>query len=294
MPRNLTFDLLRAFAVVAETQHFSRAAERLGCAQSAVSTKIRQLEQLVGTRLFHRTKRVVQLTPEGETFIGHANRLLRLSEEAMSVFGQFSPRGQVRLGATDTSMCLLPPVLSRFAQDFPLMELEIYCDRSWEALDALEAGDIDIALVTQPCGRKGGQVVRREPLVWVAAAGSVVDELEPLPLAIFAPGCIYRAAALEALEEVGRSYRHAYNSASRDGLDTAVSAGLALSFVPACAVKPGWRILGPEKQLPCLPAIEFLMYVESRECATPVQTFATILADELGESNTLKHARKFN
>lgn len=123
--------------------------------------------------------------------------------------------------------------------------------------------------------------------MWAAAAGSSVDELEPLPLAIFAPGCIYRDAALLALEQAGRDYRHAYNSASRDGLDIAVSAGLALTFVPACAVKPDWRILGLEKRLPRLPTMEILMYVESRECAAPVKAFAAMLADGLRNPRSL-------
>lgn len=284
METDLEIGLLRSFAAVAETRHFTRAAGRLGCAQSAVSTKVRRLEQLIGVKLFHRTKRVVKLTVEGETFSRYANRMLRLNDETLAAFGKPSPQGRVRLGATDTSMCFLPPVLSRFAQSCPLIELEVRCDRSWEALDALDAGEIDIALVTQTCGREGGRMVRREPLVWATAAASVADEIDPLPLAIFAPGCIYRDAALKALEGCGRSWRHAYNSTSRDGLEAAVSAGLAVTFVPASTVGRDLRVLGPEQGFPQLPDIEIFMYCAAGESSGPVSTLADVTSDTLGKA----------
>ncbi len=284
MGTDLEFDLLRAFAAVAETKHFTRAAERLGCAQSAVSTKVKRLEQSTGVKLFHRTKRVVKLTAEGETFSRYANRLLRLNDETLAAFGKPSPQGRVRLGATDTSTCFLPPVLSRFAQICPLIELEVRCDRSWEALDALDAGEVDIALVTQPCGRVDGRLVRREPLVWATAASSVADEIDPLPLAIFAPGCIYRDAALKALTDRGRSWRHAYNSASRDGLDVAVSAGLAVTFIPVSAIGRKLRILGPEQGFPPLPDIEIYIHYAESESSAPVSALADIVISTLGEA----------
>lgn len=283
MGTDLEIGLLRSFAAVAETRHFTRAAERLGCAQSAVSTKVRRLEQLIGVKLFNRTKRVVKLTFEGETFSRYANRILRLNDETLAAFGKPSPQGRVRLGATDTSMCFLPAVLSRFAQTCPLIELEIRCDRSWEALDALYGGEIDIALVTQTCGREGGRLVRREPLVWAIAAASVADEIDPLPLAIFAPGCIYRDAALKALEDCGRTWRHAYNSTSRDGLEAAVSAGLAVTFMPVSAVGRDLRVLSPEQGFPPLPDIEIFMYRAANESSGPVSMLAEVLIDTLGK-----------
>ena len=190
MKPDLDIDLLRSFVAVAETRHFTRAAERLNCVQSAVSMKIKRLETVVGVRLFDRTRRSVRLTVDGEMLLRHAHRMLRLNDEALADFGRPSAVGRVRLGATDTSMCYLPAILSRFAGSYPLVELEVRCDRSWEALDALDAGEVDLAFVTQPCGRTGGEPVRREPLLWAVGRDSVADEQDPLPLAIFAPGCV--------------------------------------------------------------------------------------------------------
>ncbi|MEN8196762.1 MAG: LysR substrate-binding domain-containing protein [Pseudomonadota bacterium] len=281
MKRDLDLDLLRSFAAVAETRNFTRAAERLGRVQSAISMQVKRLEDVVGAKLFHRTRRAVRLTPDGAVLLRHAQRMLRLNEQVLADFGRQAVGGRVRLGATDTSMCFLPAVLSRFAQSYPLIELEVRCDRSWEALDALEAGEVDLALVTQPCGRDGGQIVRRESLMWAVSQASVVDEQDPVPLAIFALGCIYRDAALKALQAMGRSWRHAYNSPSRGGLDVAVEAGLAVTIVPECALTPRLRVVGPEQGYPLLPAMEILLYGPAGAASAAVATLAEVIVETL-------------
>lgn len=285
MRTDLHIDLLRSFMAVAETRHFTRAAARLDCAQSAVSMQVKRLEQAIGAKLFDRTKRTVKLTTDGEVFRRYAGRILRLNDEALAAFGGHAVQGRVRLAATDTSMCFLPPVLARFAQSYPLIELEIRCARSWEALDAVESGEADLAVVTQPCGRRGGQVVRREALLWAAAKGSVADEIDPLPLALFGPGCIYREAALAALDGCGRAWRHAYNSASRDGLDVAVAAGLAVTIVPRSALSRNLRVLGAGQGFPPLPEIEILLYRAAGDAARPIATLAEAIVEVLREDS---------
>lgn len=283
MPYALDIDLLRSFAAVADTRHFTKAAERLGRTQSAVSLQIKRLEQAVGARLFHRSNRAVRLTGEGETLQRYARQMLRLHDETLAAFGRPATQGRVRLGVTDTSMCYMWPVLRRFAEDHALVEVEFRCDRSWHALETFEAGETDLALVTQPCGREGGRIVRREPLVWAAAKGSAVAALDPLPVALFGPGCIYRKTAERALEAAGRPFRHAYNSASRDGLDTAVGAGLAVTTVPRSVMPADWYALGPGDGFPPLPEIEILLFTPAARMSQAAQALATTIAEVLGE-----------
>jgi DNA-binding transcriptional LysR family regulator len=281
MAGDLDLDLLRSFAMVAETRHFTQAAERLNRAQSAVSMQIQRLEALVGVPLLERSKRRVKLTPEGEVFQQYASRMLRLNDETLALFGDRGVQGRVRVAATDTSMCFVPPILSRFAQSYPLVELELRCERSWTALDALEVGEVDLALVSQDCGRSGGQVVARDPLVWAVARHSAADEVEPLPLALFGPGCIYRDIAVRELEKAGRRYRHAYNSASREGLNAAVAAGLAVTILPRRMLDGGLRVLGAEEGFPELPEMEISLYRGSARPSPPVTVFAELTAATL-------------
>ena len=281
MKTDLDIDLLRSFVAVAETRHFTRAAERLDCVQSAVSMQIKRLEEGLGARLFERTRRAVKLTGDGERLLRDARRILRINEEVLASFGRQRVAGRVRLGATDTSMGYLPPILAHFAETYPLVELDVRCGRSWDALDDLEAGEVDLAFVTQPCGREAGQIVRREPLVWAVARTAVADEQDPLPLAIFATGCVYREAALAALDGVGRRWRHAYASPSRDGLMAAVTAGLAITMMPRSLVGPDLRVVGAKSGLPPLPEIEIFLHRPPGDLAPPVATLAEVIVEVL-------------
>lgn len=293
MKSDLDIDLLRSFAAVADAKQFTLAAERLSRTQSAVSMQIQRLETAVGTKLFHRSRRRVRLTSDGEKLRGYAARMLRLNDEILAEFGQTSLQGRIRVAATDTSMSYMPAILSRFAEAHPLIDLEIGCRRSWEAIDALEAGEFDLALVTQPCGRSSGEVLRREQLVWAMARGSAAATLDPLPLALFGKGCIYRKSALEALESVGRNWRHAYNSASQDGRDVAVSAGLAVTAVPVSVLRDDWVALGAREGFPPLPEIEILLFRRPEgngETPVPVATFAAVAEEVLQKDRRLAAA----
>lgn len=283
MRNPLDMDLLRTFLVVAETLHFTRAAERLGRTQSAVSLQVKRLEENLGARLLRRSNREVRLTPEGEMLLRYARAMLRLQDETLAALGHPSTRGLVRLGVTDNSMCYLEPVLRRFGADHPLVEVEFRCDRSWHSLDALAAGEVDLALVTQDCGRKGGTVARREPLVWAAVKGAAPDRIRPLPLALFGTGCIYRKAAEDALKTAGRGYRHAYSSASRDGLNLAVDAGLAVTIIPEGVMPAHWRRLGPDDGFPALPDFELLLFRSADEVPPAADALAATILAVLGE-----------
>ena len=281
MDLDLEIGLLRTFVAVAHTRSFTRAAERLNRVQSAISMQIKRLEEIVGARLFERSRRSVRLTRDGEQLLAHANRLIRLNELALADLGRPSVTGRIRLGVTDTSAMYLRPILARFAEAFPLTEFEISCARSWEALDALEADEVDLALVTQPCGRSGGRTVRREPLRWVAAKSSPVAEMDPLPLAIFAQGCIYRRAILEALDACGRNWRLAYSSPSRDVLRMAVETGLVVTVLPDSLIGPGLRRLGEKDGLPALPEMEILLHEKTAATDRSLDVLAGVIAEVL-------------
>ena len=276
---NLDVDLLQAFSEVAHTRSFTQAAERLNRVQSAVSGQIKRLESVTGVRLFDRTRRSVKLTKEGEILLDYAQKILRLNDAALSDLGQTRPSEKVRLAVSDHSACFLPQALVRFAAAMPAVQLEIRCERSWDALDA---GDVDLAFVTQPCGRTDGQVVHREQLIWAAAENSEAPAADPLPLAIFGPGCVYRDAALRALDTCGRAWRIAYNSPSRDGLLIAVRAGLAVTVATESTLESGLAAIDAHHALPVLPEIELSLHRQSRGSSSATTRLWTIIQDTLG------------
>jgi len=282
LPRTINTDLLRTFAVVAETRHFTGAAQRLNSSQSAVSMQIQRLEDSLQVRLLERTKRDVRVTAEGEILLRYAHRVMRLTDETLTEMGRHTTAGKVRVGATDMTMCYLPKILQKFYVLHPTVDVELHCSRSWDALDALDAGDIDIAFVTQCCGRTRGKLITESPLVWACAVHSDVDECDPVPLAVFGPGCVYRKSIIEALGASGKAFRLAYESPSRAGLDCAVDAGLAVTTIPRDCLTDNLRIIETGRgDFPTLPILKTYLFGASSEQPMATKAFSELLVQTL-------------
>ncbi len=282
--RNLDTDLLRSFVAVVDNRGFTRAADSLGRTQSAVSMQISRLERLLQRRLFERDSRNVALTTDGEVLLGYARRMLRLNDEAVSYFAEPELAGAVRVGAPDDyATYLLPNVLSSFARSHPQVRVEVSCDNGLDLLPSLAEGSLDLALVTRHPTMSGGELLRREPLLWVGSQTHATHEQDPLPLALFPQGCVCRDLALQALESTDRRWRIAYASRSISVLQSAVTDGFAVSAMEAATLPEGVRVLGEKEGLPRLPDVEIALHRAPGELAVPVRRLADHIVDALAE-----------
>lgn len=279
MSVSLDLEQLRAFCEVAETRSFTKAAARLHRVQSAVSAKVKCLEAQLGVQLFERNRRRVTLTPPGERLLQHARRMLRLNVEIQAEFRSCAIAGTIRAGVTGTTVCFLAPILKRFSSIYPRIEVQVICDLSFRLLEAYDKGHIDLALVTQDSGRQGGDVARVERLVWVAAAQHCAEEEDPLPLAVFGKGCIFRDAVLRSLDATGRPWRIAFSSPSNHGVLAAISSGVAIGAVAQSMVLKNFRILGEREGLPELPSFDVRLFWNRQLSPEPVQRFAAYMLD---------------
>ena len=250
---DLTPDILRTFVAAAQTLNFTQAAQRVNLTQSAVSIQVRKLEENLGKPLFNRVPRGVELTDHGENLLTYANRILELNSEAVALFKKPDLNGSIRIGAAEDYAALhLPGILRRFAEKYPLVEVDLFCDLSNDLLKMLEQGKIDICLRNAKTPESGGVFLRQEPVIWVGPKDAEPERKSPLPLAVFHQGCIYREWAIQALERQNIPYRIAYSSPSISGILAAVKTGLAVAPVGASTSMPGLRRISPEK-LPELP-----------------------------------------
>lgn len=285
LPPGLDPDLLRAFVLIAEGGSFTRAAERVGRTQSAVSMQIRRLEEMLGHTLLVRTPKGVQPTPQGMWLLDRARALLALNDEIIGNFRAPPMVGKVRIGTPDDyALNWLPAILARFAEAHPAVELDVTCLNSDALAVQFQEGRLDLTLLSEGQEPRGipAQRVWRGPLRWVGSATHALHRKDPLPLALSRPynACTWRAAALGALRQVGRAARVTYNSATQTGCFTVALAGLAITVSTPCTLPQGLEWLGEAEGLPPLPDMGILLLRHEASLGVPA---ADALAAHIAE-----------
>lgn len=256
MKLQLNIDFLRSFAAVAESGVVSRAAERVGKTQAALSQQIRKLEAALQQPLMIRTSRGIALTSQGERLLEHAHKVLRAHDEAVSEILGVKLLGSVRFGCPDDyAAAFLPPLLRSFAHQHPQVLVEVLCAPTPRLLEKLDKHVLDIAIISLPDTAHKSQFLRREPFVWVGARGGQAHTFDPLQLALSDADTLDYLAATQSLERAGRPYRIAYASGSIAGLTAVVRSGQALSVLTRIAVPPDLQILPRSSGLPKLPGV---------------------------------------
>ena len=144
----------RIFVTVVEEGSLTRAAEMLGCTQSAVSHAMATLEEELGFALVKRGRGGVRLTGEGERLLPAARALLSSAEQlgqvASSIRGLES--GTVRIGAfTSVAVHWLPTILQRFKRDYPKVDFRLLNGDYHDVEQWLSDGSVDIGFVSVPC-----------------------------------------------------------------------------------------------------------------------------------------------
>lgn len=256
MAAPLDLDQLHTFITIADTGSFTRAADEVHRTQSAVSMQMRRLEERLGKALFEKEGRTNRLTEEGERLLTYARRLLRLNRETLAAFDDASLEGHIRIGTPDDyADRFLPEIMARFARSNPRVELSVICEPTVNLIDHIKRGHLDIALITHDSDKGAAEVVRREPLLWVTSANHSIHAEDVLPIAVGRATCMWRRAACDMLDQMGRDYRILFTSWSATVIIAAVLSGQAVSILPECALRPGMRILGEADGFGALPDV---------------------------------------
>lgn len=237
---------LTAFLAVAESGSFSTAAERLFLTQPAVSKRIAQLEQQLGTRLFDRVGRRIRLTEAGEALLPRARQVLLdledMSRAISNLTGTVS--GTLRIGTSHhIGLHRLPPVLRRFSREYPDVKLDIHFIDSEEAWEAVLHGDLEMGVVTlppQPDPRLHTQAVWQDPLVFMAAPEHPLARLDRVTLetltgysAILPSPVTFTRRIVESLfEEQALTLNISMSTNYLETIHMMVSIGLGWSVLP--------------------------------------------------------------
>jgi DNA-binding transcriptional LysR family regulator len=232
--------LLRSFVAVADCGNFTRAAERLHLTQSTVSQQIRRLEDNLGCRLLDRSARQILMTAEGEQLRNQQSE------------------GVLRLGVPeDFAAERLMPLLADFADTQTSVRLEVSSGLSPELLRQYRDGQFDLLLSKQMNPGSDCLAAWPEPLCWVDSRQRPAWPREPLALAVFAPGGLYRQEMIQTLEMQARNWRIGYSSTSLASVCAAVAAGLGISLLPRRVLQADHQIID---SLPAIDGMHLVLY----------------------------------
>jgi DNA-binding transcriptional LysR family regulator len=249
--------------------------------------QMKRLEERVGRSVFERDGRTPRLTEDGERLLDYARRIVRLSRECMTTFAESELVGRVRFGLPDDyAERYLPELLASFSRSNPRAEVTVLCEPTSVLVERMRAGELDLAIITHVDGHGSSEVVRAEQLLWVTSARHDVHEETSLPLALGPPTCIWRHAAIDALEGAGRPFRILYVSGFSPAVAAAVLAGLAVAVLPESAVRSGMRILGARDGFPPLPFCRIGLMQGRVEGNKPAEALADQIRRGLGNLGT--------
>jgi DNA-binding transcriptional LysR family regulator len=273
----LDLDTVQAFVLVADLTSFTRAADSAGTTQSAISLKLKRLEQRLGRRLIERTPRLVRLSPDGASFLERARELLAAHELAIS---DGAPVARLTFGISDHAAGVdLPVMLARLDAYDPGLRLDVRIGLSWELLDTFDRGELDAVVVRREGKRRDGETLFRDRFGWFASPAYRHRAGEPLRLATVGPSCGVRATAVRALDASHIPWVEAFVGGGVAAVAAAVSSGLAVAPLSARVAPPGAVDIGPTIALPDLPVAEFILYsrVSEPRLAGAVRTLAAAL-----------------
>lgn len=178
---------LRYFITVAEELNFSKAALKLFTAQPSLSQQIKDLEEDVGVKLLHRTKRKVELTEEGAVFLEQARLTLAQADKAVAMARQVSQAKQqmLRIGFVPVAeMKIFPYVLPNLRVQNSDLKIELLSMNNSDQSKAIKKGELDITFTRQSLQSDEieSQFVLREPLIFILPKDHPLAKYERIPV----------------------------------------------------------------------------------------------------------------
>lgn len=180
---------LRYVVALAKELNFGRAAERLNISQPPLSQQIRQLEDELGVKLFHRTKRTVELTEAGRVFVAGAREILAQMERTAvaAVAASRGEIGELTVGTVTTTdngfYRILIAILRAFSTQYPGVRLRLRTLNVQQQIENLHDGRIDVGFMTMPIldARLITERVRSEPLAIALPEGHALTKMKAIP-----------------------------------------------------------------------------------------------------------------
>ncbi len=249
----LKIEDVRTFLCVAEAGGFTSAGVLLGATQSAVSVRIRKLEDQLGLKLLDRTPRDVRLTADGAMFVDEARRLVDVHDAVVRRARADMAPLRLSLGISDHAAgARLPRVLATLSRAMPEVRFHVEVGASEDLLAKFEDRAFDAAILRGPPERLRATLLFEESSAWFAASHLRLRRSDPLPLIARSYGCRLRDGAIEALDHAGRPWTEVLVGGSVATVRAAVTAGLGVACLGRQNAPDESRDVGAELGLPSM------------------------------------------
>lgn len=238
-------DKLEMFIALARERHFGRAAESLNLSQPTLSANIKQLEEILGTQLVFRGSRFGGLTPEGQSALSWARRIVADSRQMRDELRakRHGLAGEVRLAVIPTALTWAANLSSEFSKTHPRVRFTILSRTSREILAMLENFEVDAGisyLDNEPLGRVDTLPIYREDYMAVCSTGHPLAQgkraswadLDGIPLALLTPDMQNRRIVDQRLAEAGARTGPCIESNSIVVLIASALAGKCVAILP--------------------------------------------------------------
>ena len=290
---------LEHFLAVAEERHFTRAAARVHLTQSSLSSSVRALERELGSDLFVRSTRQVELTDAGRALLPAAQRSVAAAEDAQDAVAAVRGlmRGHLAIGAIQSlGRVNLPGLVARFHRRHPAVTLRIHHVGAPELVRRTADGEIDLAIVDQPLGPQGNRVrtrtIETEALQLAVAADDPIARrrrvrlsgLDDREFVEYRADSALRASIDRACHAVGLHRRIACEVDALPHLLELVTLGIGVSLLPPAAIRmTGGRAIGVATD-PSIPRELVLVTPLDREPSPAGAAFLQLLEDDPGSA----------
>lgn len=265
-PQEITY-----FLECARTENLSRASERLGISQPALTMALRRLEHTLGVELFHRSKKGVRLTKSGEIFLTEAKGLNDHWDRLTKVLGRSVEelRGAYSIGChPSVALYSLPQTLPQLLKDFPELTLELHHDLSRKIAERVIKGELDIALVVNPVRHPDlviRPVAKDEFGFWSAKEANALNRPDSDEAVLICEPELLQSQNL--LRKMRAKFTRTVHSPSLEVIASLANAGAGIGLLPG-RVAALWKNL---RQLPNMPVftdeIALLYRAENRRVA---------------------------
>lgn len=230
----LDTESLRTLKSTVELGSLTMAARQLSMTTSAVSWKLKRLEERVGRKLIQRNGHAIEPTSDACQLLQYADVILEAHDQAVRQFYLSPTEGRIVVGITDDlASAQLPVFVRSFHRSYPAIRLEIRVEQQLALLDWFNSRSIDIAVLPLEDSmiEESDIVLWQDELIWVQSRSADYPLDKVVPLVTFSPSCSYREAAFEILNAAEIDYYVSMQSPSLAGVQGIVSAGMGVTLI---------------------------------------------------------------